>query len=703
MTKAFALLFLGLLAFSCSQQSNRPAAVAFHNINAKFNAIWQADRLYQDLQKKAWEERKENYSTTLSILPAIDSTFGQAHSQEITNLIRKASLVINRHQNSHYIDDAYLLIGHGRFLQGDLKNAVETYKYINSIEPDQDTQIQALLRLYQIYIYQKDFENAEKVEEFIKEAPLSQGQKTEFLRSKAFYHQEKGEIVLAIALLEEVAPSLKSRYERARTYYLLGQLFQDQGKYSLAKENFEKSRQIKSNYDLQLNAQIAQQKLTGDENALEKMLKEPKNEDKKSEIYLALGQIQYEKNEFNQAKVYWEKASVNNPNKGELYLQLGNMFVRQLKKYPEAANYYDSAATYLASTHPSYAKAQKLKKSWLDYVQMTHVIRKEDSLQILGRKSLTELSAFYTQIKADQKRKIDSLNSQKKTAAPAAQSLIFTRRNPSPEQQSFYFYNEMARNQGTQEFMFKWGNRTLEDFWNRKNKNTNLSTAANSPEKIATGPSQSTETKATSSSDSLAIWLASIPRTDAQMMVSNKKIEQTLFALGKFAKLDLNENELAKKTLVSLLLNYPSTAYEAETLYLLYLSSYMSADKKEFKDRLADRYPESYFRQMILKMENGQLSQTKEIEVQKTYEKAYATFKQGAYADCFRECLGLQQRYPNSKLEDKIVFLMALCKGGLKDLSAYTLQLKNFTMAFPSSPLKPEAEALLKSITQNTR
>jgi tetratricopeptide (TPR) repeat protein len=254
MTKAFALLFLGLLAFSCSQQSTRPAAVAFHNINSKFNAIWQADRLYQELEKKAWEERKENYANTLSILPPIDSTFGQAHQQEITNLIRKASLVINRHQNSRYIDDAYLLIGHGRFLLGDLKNAVETYKYINSIEPDQDTQIQALIRLYQIYTYQKDFENAEKVEEFIKEAPLSNGQKTEFLRSKAFYHQEKGEIVLAIALLEEVAPSLGSRYERARTFYLLGQLFQDQGKFSLAKENFEKSRQIKSNYDLQLNA-----------------------------------------------------------------------------------------------------------------------------------------------------------------------------------------------------------------------------------------------------------------------------------------------------------------------------------------------------------------------------------------------------------------------------------------------------------------
>jgi TolA-binding protein len=703
MPKAIALLLIGLLACACSQQSTRPAAVAFHNINAKFNAIWQADRLYKELQKKAWEDRKENYANTLSILPAIDSTFGQAHSQEIANLIRKASLVINRHQNSHYIDDAYLLIGHGRFLKGDLKNAVETYKYINSIDPDQATQIQALIRLYQIYIYQKDFENAEKVEEFIKEAPLNQTQKTDFLYSKAFYHQEKGEIVLAITLLDEVAASLASKQERARAYFILGQLFQDQGKYSLARENFIKSRQIKSNYDLQLNAQIAQEKVSGDESALEKMLKEPKNEDKKSEIYMALGQIQYEKNEFSKAKVYWEKASVNNPNKGELYLQLGNMFVRQLKKFPEAAQYYDSAATYLASSHPSYANAQKLKKSWLEYVRMTNLVRKEDSLQILGRKSLPELSEFYTKTKAAQTRKLDSLTSLKKTNVPAAQTLIFTRRNPSPEQQSFYFYNEMARNQGTQEFTFKWGNRTLEDFWNRKNKNTNLSATANAPEKVAAIMNLSTETKTAPTTDSLAIWLANIPRTNAQMLASNKKIESTLFTLGKFAKLELNENELAKKTLISLLLNYPSTAYEAESLYLLYLSSYMSVDKKEFKDRLADRFPESYFRQMILKMENGQLSQSKELEVQQTYEKAYATFKQGGYADCFRECLGLQQRYPNSKLEDKIVFLMALCKGGLKDLSAYQVQLKNFSLAFPSSPLKPEAEALLKSITQNNR
>lgn len=107
-----------MTVWACSQQSTRPAAKAFHNINAKYNAIWQADRLYKELVTKSWEERNENYSLPLGIFPPIDSSFGQAHSNEIGNLIRKASLVIDRHQNSKFIDDAYLIIGKGRLIKG---------------------------------------------------------------------------------------------------------------------------------------------------------------------------------------------------------------------------------------------------------------------------------------------------------------------------------------------------------------------------------------------------------------------------------------------------------------------------------------------------------------------------------------------------------------------------------------------------------
>jgi hypothetical protein len=117
----------------------------------------------------------------MAIFPPIDSSFGQAHSNEIGNLIRKASLVIDRHQNSKFIDDAYLIIGKGRLIKGDIKNATETFKYINSIDHDEITQASALIYLYQIYIDQKDFESALNVENFIKEVPLNTSQKTDFI------------------------------------------------------------------------------------------------------------------------------------------------------------------------------------------------------------------------------------------------------------------------------------------------------------------------------------------------------------------------------------------------------------------------------------------------------------------------------------------------------------------------------------------
>jgi TolA-binding protein len=699
MPRIILFIFLILFSWACSQQSTRPAAKAFHNINAKYNAIWQADRLYKELKNKSWEERNENYSLPLSIFPPIDSSFGQAHSNEIGNLIRKASLVIDRHQNSKFIDDAYLIIGKGRLMKGDIKNAKETFKYINAIEHDAITQASALIYLYQIYISQKDFESALNVENFIKEVPLHASQKTDFILNKAYYHQVKNEIPIAIALLNEEIPHIKSKIQKARLYFVLGQLFQSQGKNSLAQENFNQVKNNKPTYELQLNAQIASKKLTGQVGDLEKMLKEPKNLDKQSEIYLALGQISYANKDYEKAREYWSKASNNNPNKGELYLKLGQLFVSPLKRYPEAALYFDSAATFLPSSHIEFNSAQKLKKNWAHFNQLNKVIIEEDSLQKMGRKSNDELSQMYQKYVMAKTRTLDSL--QKKTEIKTNMVATYTRRPTSPEQQSFYFYNDMARIQGSQEFNFKWGNRTLEDFWNRKNKNATMGTDVFTQPISAIKKSKEPDLNSVVSEDSLQKWIATIPREPLQITNSNKKIEQSLFKLAKFTKLEIGLDELAQAKLLTLLDRFPSTEFEAESLYLLYLCH--SIEKNLYREKLAQRYPDSYFRQLILKLETGNLSQNREEEAQKAYEKAYYLFVARAYDPCYSSCQNIQNKYPNSKLEDKIVFLMALCKGGNKDISEYSTQLKKFIQIYPQSPLKPEADALLKALNQNIR
>ena len=699
MPRIFFLFFFIIAAWACSQQSTRPAARAFHNINAKYNAIWQADRLYKELVKKSWEERNENYSLPMAIFPPIDSSFGQAHSNEIRNLIRKASLVIDRHQNSKFIDDAYLIIGKGRLIKGDIKNATETFKYINSIDHDEITQASALIYLYQIYIDQKDFESALNVENFIKEVPLNTSQKTDFILNKAYYHQVKNEIPIAVALLNEEITHIKSKIQKARLYFVLGQLFQSQGKNNLAEENFNQVKNNKPTYELLLNAQIASKKLTGQVGDLENMLKEPKNLDKQSEIYLALGQISYANKDFEKTRGYWSKASYNNPNKGELYLKLGQLFVSPLKRYPEAALYYDSAATFLPSSHIEYNSAQKLKKNWAYFNQLNSVISVEDSLQILGRKSTEELSQTYQKYIKAKTKKLDSL--QKKTEGKSNTIVTYTRRPTSPEQQSFYFYNDMARIQGSQEFNFKWGNRALEDFWNRKNKNATTGSEIVSSSITEVKKANTPNSNSAVSEDSLQKWLATLPREPIQITNSNKKIEQSLFKLAKFTKLEIGIDELAKANLLNLLYRFPSTEFEAESLYLLYLTS--SEEKKLYREKLAERYPDSYFRQLILKLETGNLSLNKEEEAQKAYEKAYYLYVSRDFDRCYSSCQNIQNKYPNSKLEDKIVFLMALCKGGIKDIGEYSMQLKKFIQIYPQSPLKLEADALLKALNQNIR
>jgi tetratricopeptide (TPR) repeat protein len=675
MRRSLAFFILVLSIWSCSQYSNKPMAVAFHNVNAKYNAIWQASRLDKELQKKYVAERKESYNAVLPIVIPRDSSFKQSHEKDIKELIRKASLVIDRHQNSHYLIDAYLLIARGRLYQNDLKNAIETYKYVNSLE----IRPEALLALYEIYLQQQAFNAAEKIEEFLSENPLNANEKKQFLLLKAYSFQLLNEPIKAVAVLQEAQRFMKKGEEKARISFIMAQLLSENNQPSLAAENYRAVLNNKPSFDLQLQANLAIYQQEGNLEALLKMAKDPKNEESKSFIYVKIGQYYYGKNDFKKAKENWEKGGENNPNKGELYFQLGGLFAKQMKDYSLAAHYYDSAATYLSSSHPAYAKAQKLKKSWGAYSGFAKQISLQDSLLRLANLSPAALHDLFLK---QQKDTVKIVNI--KTAVP-----IFTRRPFNADQQNFYFNNEQARIQGAIEFNNRWGNRTLEDFWNRKNKNATMAQAVAS--------TVSVEKTVRTESVKEENWLKTIPLAPAAKLKSAKTIEESLFKLGKVARFELGENDLANKALTRLMSEYPSSGFEAEALYMLYLSNEGSA-KVAYRSTLFERFPGSYFKTLILKLENGTLSENKEIRAQKNYESAFERFKAGRFAESYEACLFIQQSYPGSKLEDKIVFLMALSKAGIQDTLEAKRILEEFISLFPASPLVKEATDMLKLI-----
>lgn len=694
MIRFISVAFILLVTWSCSQHSTKPAAVTFHNINAKYNAIWQADRLLITLQKQRVEERIENYASPLPIIAPFDSTFGITHKLDIGNLIRKASLVIDRHQNSAYMDDAYLLIAEGRILQKDFKNALETLKYINTLDPDRQTQSRAMTLLYQVYLMQNDFESAEKTETFILENDLAGW---EYKLAKAYEHQQKGETGSSITLLGQLVEKAKNRNERGRLYFILGQLHQEMNQSGLAKIAYQKSMRQKSNYELTLRANIAYKSLDQSVASLEKMLNDPKNEDQKSEIYVALGKIYLEQKELNRAKDAWQKATQNNPNKGELYFQLGRLFSTQIKEYTRAAAYYDSAATSIPANHPIYSAALKQQKDWAQYVKLERVIILQDSLQKLAQLPLSNLQALYQQAQKKKNSLKDSI--QKSQTSPQKVLATYTRRPTSADQQSFYFYNDQARIKGEQEFTMKWGMRNLEDFWNRKNKqnvSTNLSEVPSQQTSV-----NNTSVSTVSTTDSMQIWLDAIPTTEAKLLSSNKKKEQALFELGKYSKTQMSNHELSNQHLKRLLAEYPYTSHEAEALYLLHLSAENKEQKSQYRKTLFDRFPDSIYKLTILKLETGSLSDSKEQQAEKAYEDAYALFKSNGYEAALSACQQIKIDFPGSKSEDKVVFLSALCHAGLKQKEQYEKTLRQFIQLFPASPLKAEADERINAIPKN--
>ncbi|MFM7019679.1 MAG: tetratricopeptide repeat protein, partial [Aquirufa sp.] len=422
-----------------------------------------------------------------------------------------------------------------------------------------------------------------------------------------------------------------------------------------------------------------------------------KNEDQKSEIYIALGKIYLEEQDLTKAKSAWQKATNNNPNKGELYFQLGNLFADQIHDYARASAYFDSASTYLSNSNPNYPIAIKAKKNWNKYVALEQIVQQEDSLQKLAKLSYADLKSIYEKAQAKKSTQHDSLSKVQNKATKLV--VTFTRRPPSADQQSFYFYNEQARIRGEQEFTMKWGIRTLEDYWNRKNKQNAPSVGnlvSNNSIKDSTIVSSTT-----SSSDSMQIWIDAIPKTDKKLIASNKKKEQALFELGKHSKTQMGMNTLAFVHLERLMNEFPYTSFEAEALYLQYLSSENRTQKNKYKTLLFDRYPDSIYRMTILKLESGTLSDSKEQQAEKAYEAAYAEFKANRFELCLNSCQTIRMQFPGSKSEDKVVFLSALCYAGLKDRNQYTKTLTQFVQLFPASPLKQEAEERLKSIPKN--
>jgi tetratricopeptide (TPR) repeat protein len=707
--KIYLLFFFVIFSLSCSQYKSGPLSKTWHNTNAKYNALLIAREDYKIANEIILTNNKETYEETLPIFRKIDSTRLDSAKLYLTDAIKKSSIIAERHSNSRHLDEAYLLLGKARLEKQEIFNALETFKYVNTTSKSASAKTEALIWLMRTYIENEDLVSANQVSDLLKSQKLNGKNKSQFLATKAYYHQLQNEPALAVVFLDEALKTMKKGNEKARLHFIAAQLYAALNQLVLSRKNYNQVLKNKPNYDLEFHANlglISSQSLAKNTNiTFEKMLEDRKNQDLRSKIFFKMGETEAKKNNFESAILHFNKAiseSLNNPiEKASAYKALGDMYFEKMLDYEMAGVYYDSTLITLPKNEQNNSQIGQKAMFLNDFIKYKKAYDLEDSLQRLAAMNPKELDYKLEQMvieRKDAKKKAEEssiTNSVLKTATTSTMPKDFKR---------WLLYDPVESIKAKNDFVRSWGNRPLEDNWRRSEKTMGsfsikiekqtLDTEKTGVKTMASSEIEMKELLAKKEIDEeKKELLKKIPISNIQKMASKRKQEEALFQIGKIYKLKFNDEEKAKTSFNNLILNFPRSVYEPEALYYLSIME-KDAQNNAFSARLLKDYPASSFSRQ-LKKGSIKLSVDKETEALNLYAKTFAIYESNQFNEAITLIDQGLNEYVGSQIEDKMAMLriMILRKLGNKD--QYIVSLNDFMRSYPSSDLILKAKELL--------
>lgn len=704
---AFTLFTLSL--FACSSSSDSFTAKTYHNMTARYNAYFLARETMKEAEKELFDQRIENYNRVLDVQPYVDTNILAGVKDKMNRVIEKAALVPNRHENSEWVDDSYVLVGKARYYLRDFENALITFKYVNTKGEDQNARNQALVELLHTYLKMGEEREASAVLNYLKRRPMEDPEKLEFLLARGHFFREQNDMIETAKSLGSAVLIMPRGERKARVHFILGQIYQLLERDELAYKNYKAVFKNNPSYELSFYARLylAQVSGLGDKKDIKKinryfkkLLRDEKNEEYQDKIYyeMALFELRQEKIPETIAYLNESVAISENPiQKAYSYLKLGEIHYGRLQKFELAKVYYDSVMQNLPENVENYKAIKRRQKTLAEFVEQLTIYRTQDSLQRLAKIPEPQRREYIEKtLLLEETRRQDQMDS---VAAARERRRKLKEQNSSSlaetvsDNSTWYFYNPNNITLGQQEFQKRWGRRPLEDNWRRSSK-TVLSNQGNTempPQNIDPNYFRQQAIRGRVEKRTQEIYDA-LPETKEDFAASEQKIEDALYEVGKIYQLKLEEPENAAKYFDKLLSRFPRTDYEPEVLYFLYLiyQDLNNTAKADFyKNELAKRYPSSSYYKRIVNPNYLSEARANQAAVEAGYKKAYHAYKYDNLAEARQELQSIRSKYPETLIEDRLALLELLINIKASDKPAdFKDDIDEFVENFPKSDLK---------------
>ncbi len=722
------------MAFNACQSSKKNTLIkrTYHNVTAHYNGYFNAKLRIDNAERQQEKSFQDKFEDILPIYkiekPSADGgKNGKAGNQALDEAIKKASIVIQRHEISKWIDDCYYEIGRAHFYKKDYFTAAETFQFIAGKYRNTEPGNLSYIWLIKSYVILKKYQQAESVINIaLASETFPKKYLPELFASTAYYYIERRNYAKAIEYLEKNIPLEKKKSKIARHTYILAQLYEKVSEPSKAGLNYQKVVKLNPAYDMMFNARINAARLAQTQTAasrknmekeLLKMLKDDKNIEFKDQIYYGLGLIyEKEKDENKTIETFRKSADYNVGNigqKGKTYLKLASIYYNK-KNYESAQMYYDSAYTFLPKSNEEYDVVVERKNSLLKLVNNLKIINREDSLMRLSKmpeKARIEFVEKLVKREIEEKKKKEE--EQKRLAEAALNNMAGANgsennaNNPTPSKPgataTWYFYNVQARGMGANDFIRKFGKRNLEDNWRRSNKESISSIFANNEEpEVQEVVDPKDPTKKVNEEEKLKKkYLSDIPLSQEAISASIDKIVRAYYNIGQFYREDIIDLKESIKSYENALLRFPENKLEPEiyfNLYRLYAQLNNQKQSDYYKNLLLSKYPNTILAKVVLDPSYTSEAKALDKNAQLFYDNLYTAYKDGNYQSVIIAKSRVDSFYSLTSIAPRYAYLYALAQSKLNGNESLEKYLNELITKFPASDAASAARENLKKL-----
>jgi hypothetical protein len=743
------------LTVGCSAERKGPVSRAYHNLTARDNGYFLAREKVKDVEATLLKNMVSDYNKVLPVLPPLSEATVAAVSADLEDIVKKASLPIARHKNSNWTDDSYLLIGKARYYKMEFEEAEKVFKYVNTTGKEPNVRHAALIWLMRTFIQLKQIDNAVAVSDLLKKERGQPENARDLFLTRAQLALIRQEPDTAIINLRLAIPEVKTKNERSRLRFILGQLYQQRGEDKLAYEQYRKILRRNPPYELDLFTKLNLAQVTQLSDAsgkaridkyLARLLKDFKNLEYRDKIYYEMARLEYRQQHYPKSLELLNKSvrasTGTGTQKPYSYLLAAQINYDKLRNYRQASRYYDSTVQVMPPTAVEYPAALDRKEVLADFTKQLDIVERQDSLQELARLDTVELNRRLTamiNVELDKReaeaKKAAALAEAAERSGPAAVNPAAAQFGTQAGAGQFgatnttgldlgaaasgavwYFDNPAALGTARADFIRRWGNRTLQDNWRYASQSQRNPAGGNdktggladgakgdsaAAKDVAAQEQSAEQVRAAAAAQLRTTLLQDLPKTPEDFKASDAQIEEALFQLARIYDERLREPEYAAERYEELLNRFPQTLHGPEALYALYLLAQRAKDvegQRKWAAQLRQKYPKTEYAQLVDDPDYRQKALALNAKIHILYDSAYALYRDGLYPKSRLVVAAAQREFPVNDISDKLALLDAVLVGYTAPPAAYKAGLNQFITDFPTSPLLPRAQELLAAM-----